>query len=74
MRNIEQIVPNGHGEREPSIHPRHGTQGTLIPCSQCHNYKNFMEMVGPEGLEPSTKGGYAITQSNYNDCGLSPTP
>jgi len=27
-----------------------------IPWSKRYNYKNFMEMVGPEGLEPSTKG------------------
>ena len=33
-----------------------GDQGTMIPRPQCHNYRNFMEMVGPVGLEPTTKG------------------
>ena len=27
-----------------------------IPWSKSYNYKNSMDMVGPEGLEPSTKG------------------
>jgi hypothetical protein len=31
-------------------------QGTPIPRPQCHNAMISMEVVGPEGLEPSTKG------------------
>ena len=33
-----------------------GDQGILIPRPRRRNHKNFMRMVGPEGLEPSTKG------------------
>lgn len=34
-------------------------QGIPITCPQRHNYKKFMEVVGPEGLEHSDVG-YAI--------------
>ena len=32
-----------------------GDQGIPIPRPQRHNAMNFMRMVGPEGLEPSTR-------------------
>ena len=46
-------VPGIRRERAP----RHGIhQGIPIPRPLCHNAMNCMGMVGPEGLEPSTKG------------------
>jgi hypothetical protein len=39
------------------VSTRHGMhQGISIPWSQCHNKMISMKLVGPPGLEPSTKG------------------
>jgi len=38
----------------PPIMPH--TRGLWIPWSRRYNYKNVMQMVGPPGLEPGTKG------------------
>jgi len=35
-------------------------QGTMIPWSKCYNYKISMEVVGPPGLEPGTKGLWVL--------------
>ena len=48
------------------------TMGLSIPCSRRHNYKKTMEMVGPPGLEPGTKGLPSpivrIADSVYLEC------
>ena len=40
------------------------TKGLWIPWSRLYNYMNLMEMVGPPGLEPGTKG----FSSNHGVC------
>ncbi len=41
------------GIRESLDHPQYRSE---IPWSKSYNYRNSMNLVGPEGLEPSTKG------------------
>jgi hypothetical protein len=60
------VWPFVFGMNSPEHHPgdlgrfvgaRHGRhQGIPIPRPQCHNAMISMEVVGLEGLEPSTKG------------------
>jgi len=53
----KKLARFGQPRKAPSMHPSMKcTKGLWIPLTRRHNYMNFMQMVGPPGLEPGTKG------------------
>ena len=50
---FDQGIMSRNAPRNPPLWMH---QGTMIPWSRSYNYMNSMDMVGLEGLEPSTKG------------------